>query len=310
VDPAPEFLDAYSSAVVNAVEQLGPAVAHIEVQAGGGRRGAGSGFAFTPDGLLLTNSHVVHGARAVRASFADGQSRDADLIGDDPHTDIAVLRIGASGLPAARLGSSRALRVGQLAIAIGNPYGFQHTVTAGVVSALGRSLRAQTGRLIDDVIQTDAALNPGNSGGPLVNSAAEVIGVNTAIIPMAQGICFATGIDTVKWVIAQLLREGRVRRSRLGLAGATQPLARRYAHHFALPNSAGVRVESLEAGGPAARAGLQSGDMIVAFDGIEINGVDDLHRALTAERIGTRAAVTVLRRTSKVELAVEPEEMR
>ena len=310
MDPVPEFLDAYSSAVVRAVEQVGPAVAHIEVQEGGGRRGAGSGFAFTPDGLLLTNSHVVHGARAVRASFADGQSRDAYLIGDDPHTDIAVLRIGASGLPAARLGASRALRVGQLAIAIGNPYGFQQTVTAGVVSALGRSLRAQTGRLIDDVIQTDAALNPGNSGGPLVNSAAEVVGVNTAIIPMAQGICFATAIDTVKWVIAQLLREGRVRRSRLGVAGATQPLGRRFVHHFALQNTAGVRVESLEPGGPGARAGLEAGDMVIAFDGIEINGIDDLHRALTADRIGRRAAITVLRRTNKLQLEIEPEEMR
>ena len=310
MDPAPDFLDPYSSTVVNAVERVGPAVAHIEMQAGNGRRGAGSGFAFTPDGLLLTNSHVVHGARSLRASFADGQSREADLIGDDPHTDVAVLRIGASGLPAAPLGSSRGLRVGQLAIAIGNPYGFQQTVTAGVVSALGRSLRAQTGRLIDDVIQTDAALNPGNSGGPLVNSAAEVIGVNTAIIPVAQGICFATAIDTVKWVIAQLLREGRLRRSRLGVAGATQPLGRRYAHHFELPNSAGVRVESLERGGPAARAGLEPGDLIVAFDGAAINGVDDLHRALTAERIGRRASLTVLRRASRLEIPIQPEEMR
>ena len=310
MDPAPDFLDPYSSTIVNVVERVGPAVAHIEVEATGGRRGAGSGFAFTHDGLLLTNSHVVHGARALRASFADGQSRGADLIGEDPHTDTAVLRIGASGLPAVQLGSSRGLRVGQLAVAIGNPYGFQQTVTAGVVSALGRSLRAQTGRLIDDVIQTDAALNPGNSGGPLVNSAGEVIGVNTAIIPMAQGICFATAIDTVKWVIAQLLREGRVRRSRLGVAGATQPLSRRYAHHFELPNSAGVRVESLERGGPAARAGLEAGDLIVAFDGLEINGVDDLHRALTAERIGARASLTVLRRSSRLEIPIEPEEMR
>jgi S1-C subfamily serine protease len=193
-----ELLDAYSKAVVGAAERVGPAVAHLEVEFGK-RRGTGSGFAFTPDGLLLTNSHVVHGARGIRATFADGTSREADPIGDDPHTDTAVLRIGAGSLPSVQLGSSRAVRVGQLAIAIGNPYGFQHTVTAGVVSALGRSLRTQTGRLIDDVLQTDAALNPGNSGGPLVDSRGEVIGVNTAIIPMAQGICFATPEPTCRF---------------------------------------------------------------------------------------------------------------
>jgi S1-C subfamily serine protease len=291
------LLDAYSAAVTGAVETVGPAVAHVEVRFPGRQRsGTGSGFAFTPDGFLLTNSHVVHGARAIRVSFADGLSRDADLVGEDPHTDIALLRIGASRLPAARLGSSRPVRVGQLAIAIGNPYGFQQTVTAGVVSALGRSLRAQTGRLIDDVLQTDAALNPGNSGGPLVNSAAEVIGVNTSI-------------DTVKWAITQLMRDGRVRRGFLGVAGATTPLGRRVAHHFGIANSAGVRVESVEAGGPGDRAGLEPGDLILSFDGASVNGIDDLHRALTAERIGKPASITVLRRAQLLTLRIQPEEM-
>ena len=301
------LLDAYSAAVIGAAEKVGPAVAHLEVELKD-RRGSGSGFAFTPDGLLLTNSHVVHKARGIRATFADGTSREADLVGEDPDTDIAVIRLGGSALPAVVLGSSRAVRVGQLAIAIGNPYGFQHTVTAGVVSALGRSLRAQTGRLIDDVLQTDAALNPGNSGGPLVDSRGEVIGVNTAIIPGAQGICFATAIDTVKWVVLQLLKSGRVRRGFLGLAGANQPLARRIARHFELDNARGVRVESVEKGGPASRAGVEAGDMIVRFAGEAVNGIDDLHRLLTGERIGAESRLTLLRRAQKLELRVVPSE--
>jgi len=306
------LLDAYSNAVIAAAERVGPAVAHLEVhQPQGGkreRRGAGSGFVFTPDGLILTNSHVVHGASAVRANFADGTSYDADLIGDDPDTDIAVIRIGASGLPTATLGSSRGLRVGQLAIAIGNPYGFQHTVTAGVVSALGRSLRAYTGRLVDDVIQTDAALNPGNSGGPLVDSRAEVIGVNTAIIPMAQGICFATAIDTAKWVVTQLLQHGKVRRGYLGFAGASIALARRTVRHHGLAAERVVRVESLEPGGPAEQAGLEAGDVIVDYDGQPVGGIDDLHRLLTADRIGKPAPIVVLRRTRRLELQVDAAE--
>src|SRR5216110_3428254 len=303
MDAAPWFLldesgllDAYSQAVVAAAERVGPAVVHLEVELGANsRRGTGSGFAFTPDGLLLTNSHVVHGARRIKATFADAFSRDADLLGEDPDTDIAVVRIGANALPSVVLGSSRSLRVGQLAIAIGNPYGFQHTVTAGVVSALGRSLRAQTGRLIDDVLQTDAALNPGNSGGPLVDSRGTVIGVNTAIIPGAQGICFATAIDTVKAVVVQLLRDGRVRRGYLGIAGATVPLARRLARHFELDNARAVRVESVEQGGPAAAAGVAKGDLIVRFGGEAVNGIDDVHRLLTGARIGERAALVLLR---------------
>ena len=313
---APQFLqddgaalDAYSRVVVGAAERVGPAVAHIEVQqARRGKGGSGSGFAFTPDGLLLTNSHVVTNARCIRATFADGLSHDADLIGEDPHTDVAVLRIGANALPAVAFGVSRSVRVGQIAIAIGNPYGFQHTVTAGVVSALGRSLRSASGRLIDDVLQTDAALNPGNSGGPLVDSRGEVIGLNTAIIPMAQGICFATAIDTVKWVAMQLLREGKVRRSYLGLAGANQPVGRRFARHFELPNAAGVRVESVERGGPAARAALQPGDVIVALKGASVNGIDDLHRVLTAELIGVPVEISVLRGAQLVRLSIEPGE--
>jgi S1-C subfamily serine protease len=221
---------------------------------------------------------------------------------------VAVLRIGAAALPAVELGVSRNVRVGQLAIAIGNPYGFQHTVTAGVVSALGRSLRSTSGRLIDDVLQTDAALNPGNSGGPLVNARGEVIGLNTAIIPMAQGICFATAIDTVKWVAMQLLRDGRVRRSYLGLAGASQPVGRRFARHFELSNAAGVRVESVEPGAPAARAGLKPADVIVALNGQPVNGIDDLHRLLTAELIGMSVEIVLLRGAQLFKRSIEPAE--
>jgi S1-C subfamily serine protease len=284
--------------VVSAAERVGPAVAHLEVEQArrGGvgrrapRRGTGSGFAFTPDGLMLTNSHVVHGARAIRVTFADGSAFDADLVGDDPDTDLAVIRVGASGLVSAELGSSRTLRVGQIAIAIGNPYGFQHTVTAGVVSALGRSLRALTGRLVDDVIQTD------------------VIGVNTAIIPMAQGIAFATAIDTAKWVVTQLLRHGKVRRGYLGFAGANTVIGRRSVLHHDLKTASGVRVESIEPDSPAVAGGMESGDIIIAFDGLPVAGIDDLHRLLTAERVGQRAPLSVLRRGRRLELPVVPVE--
>ncbi len=315
-EPDAALIDAYSAAVVASAERVGPAVAHVEVaqpaRSTAGeppRHGSGSGFAFTPDGFILTNSHVVHGARSIRASFADGAGYDADFVGDDPDTDVAVIRIAGHQLPTASLGSSKTLRVGQLAIAIGNPYGFQHTVTAGVVSALGRSLRAVTGRLIDDVIQTDAALNPGNSGGPLVNSRGEVIGVNTAIIPFAQGICFATAIDTAKWVVEQLLRYGRVRRGYLGVAGATVPLSRRAVRFHDLTAESGVRVESVEPGGAARQSGIEPGDIIVRYDGENVAGIDDLQRLLSAERIGKRTAATVLRRTQKIELPIEASEL-
>src|SRR5438128_11686799 len=243
------LLDAYSQAVVAAAERVGPAVVHLEVELGANsRRGTGSGFACRPDGLLLTNSHVVHGARRIKATFADGFSRDADLLGEDPDNAIAVLRIGANALPSVVLGSSRGLRVGQLAIAIGNPYGFQHTVTAGVVSALGRSLRAQTGRLIDDVLQTDAALNPGNSGGPLVNSRGEVIGVNTAIMPGAEAICSAAASGTATWVAGWLIKEGKIRRSHIGVGGQNVPLHRRLVRHYQLAAPSGVLVISVVPG--------------------------------------------------------------
>jgi S1-C subfamily serine protease len=309
------LLDAYSQAVVSAADRAGPAVVKIDVKrrvpARTGQRevaGSGSGFLFTPDGLILTNSHVAGGASQIKVSLPDGQVFDADLVGDDPHTDLAVIRVSGSKLPTATLGSSRNVRVGQLAIAIGNPFGFECTVTAGVVSALGRSLRSQSGRLIDDVIQTDAALNPGNSGGPLVSSAGEVIGVNTAIIAAAQGICFATSIDTAKLVVGQLLRHGRVRRGYIGVAGQNTPLPRRLVRHFELPVESGVRVMSVEAGSPAAAAGIEEGDVLVAWDGKPIARIDDLHRLLSEDSFERTSEVTLIRRAQKVVCRVMPVE--
>ena len=317
------LLDAYSRAVVNAAELISPAVVKIDVSkraapSGASQphaerreaRGSGSGFVFTPDGLILTNSHVAGGASRIDVTLSDGQHFDAQLIGDDPHTDLAVIRISGPKLATAALGNSRRVRVGQLVVAIGNPYGFECTVTAGVVSALGRSLRAQTGRLIDDVIQTDAALNPGNSGGPLVNSNGEVIGVNTAIIMPAQGICFATAIDTAKVVVAQLLRHGRVRRGHIGVAGQNAPLARRIVRYFDLPVESGVRVMSIEAGSPARDAGLEEGDVIIAWDENPVPSIDALHRLLTEQYVGTSAQVTLLRRAQKLIRTIRPTELQ
>jgi len=312
------LLDAYSQAVVGAAEKISPSVVKIDVaQAGRSRsgeprerQGGGSGFVFTPDGLVLTNSHVVHSATRIAVSLPDGRHFPAHTIGDDPATDLAVIRIDAGNLPAAPLGDSQRLRVGQLAIAIGNPYGFQYTVTAGVVSALGRSLRSYSGRLIEDVIQTDASLNPGNSGGPLVTSDGQVVGVNTATIMGAQGLCFAIGINTAKFVAGRLLQEGRIRRSYIGVEAQTVPLHRRLVRFYDLPRESGVVVMSVESNSPARKAGLREGDVIVALDGKAVAGVDDLHRLLTDARVGVSSALTVLRHTEKLELRVVPEEAR
>jgi S1-C subfamily serine protease len=318
------LLDAYSSAVTGAVERVSPSVVHIEVHQNAGRtrsgeprerQGGGSGFVFTPDGLILTNSHVVHEAARIAVTLADGRHMPATVIGEDPASDLAVIRLerppfDEPGFGVAELGDSQRLRVGQIAIAIGAPYGFQSTVTAGVVSALGRSLRSYSGRLIDDVIQTDAALNPGNSGGPLVDSAGRVIGVNTATILPAQGICFAIGINTAKFVASRLLRDGRIRRSYVGISGQTVPVHRRVVRFYDLPKETGAMVLAVEDGSPAKRAGLREGDVIVALDGQPVAGVDDLHRLLTEVRVGMGCSLAVLRWTEKLELKVVPEEAR
>ncbi|HEX4049426.1 MAG TPA: trypsin-like peptidase domain-containing protein [Steroidobacteraceae bacterium] len=305
-----ELLDAYSMAVTSAAGAVGPAVVHLDVarMRGSGGRGTGSGFFFTPDGLLLTNSHVVHGSSEIRVLTQEAEEFIADIVGDDPDSDLAVIRISISGAPHVRFGRSGTLKIGQLAIAIGNPFGFEHSVTAGVISAVGRSLRASTGRLIEDVIQTDAALNPGNSGGPLVDSRGAVIGVNTAIIPGAQGICFATASDTAQWVFGQLLQHGRVRRGWWGVAGVNAPLARRIAHHHELENTSGVRVRSVEPGSPAANADIEVGDLIVQLDGELISSIDRLHRLLDHHRIGRTSTVTLLRRAKKVTASIVAQE--
>src|SRR5213078_3832154 len=308
----PEPLDAYSRSVIAAVEAVSPSVVNIEVQprngraAGQGRRGGsggtGLGFVFTPDGLILTNSHVVHDAGRIQVSLPDGRQLPAHLIGDDPATDLAVIRIDAPSVTAVELGDSQKLRVGQLAIAIGNPYGFQYTVTAGVVSALGRSLRSYSGRMIDDVIQTDASLNPGNSGGPLVSSDGKVIGVNTATIMGAQGLCFAIGINTAKFVASRLLQQGRIRRAFIGVEAQTVPLHRRIVRFYDLPKETVVIVLAAENGSPAQKADLREGDVITAFAGQPVAGVDDLHRLLTDAHVGLSSSLTVLRWTEKLEL--------
>ncbi|MBO0739401.1 MAG: trypsin-like peptidase domain-containing protein [Alphaproteobacteria bacterium] len=301
--------DAYSRAVIGAVERVGPAVLHLQVAGASDRAsGSGSGVVFTPDAYVLTNSHVVSGARKIQATFPDGRSAAASLVGDDPDTDLAVLRLDGDASAFARLGDSRRLRVGQLVVAIGNPFGFQCTVTAGVVSALGRSLRTRSGRLIESVIQTDAALNPGNSGGPLVTSTGEVVGINTAIIGIAQGICFSISASTVEFVAARLIREGRVRRCYIGVAGQNVPLPRRVVRFHELTRETGVRIQWTAADGAARAAGLTSGDVIVAVDRIPVGDVDELHRLMTEERVGKPVPITVLRLSQKLDVIVTPRE--
>jgi len=313
------LLDAYSQAVTEAVEAVGPSVVHLEVEYSPHRRqaagrprqqaqGSGSGFIVTPDGFVLTNSHVVHNASRIGVILSDGRRNEGELIGDDPDTDLAVVQIHAPDLALASLGDSRSLRVGQLVIAIGNPYGFQSTVTTGVVSSLGRSLRSQTGRLIDNVIQTDAALNPGSSGGPLVTSRGEVIGVNTAIILGAQGLCFAIPINTARYIVPRLINEGRIRRSYLGLGGQSVPLARRVVRFYELPVESGVQVTAVEEDSPAKKAGLLERDLIVAFDGQAVSSIDDLLRLLSEERIGVQSQLTIIRGAEKLNLTVIPED--
>ncbi len=308
-DPAhDEPLDAYSRAVIRAAEQVSPAVVNIDVQQRRGERGGGSGFLFTPDGLILTNSHVVHRASRIEVTLMDGRRRQADLVGEDPDTDLAVLRIGAPGLAPVQLGQSRSLRVGQVVIAIGNPYGFQYSVTAGVVSALGRSLRAQSGRLIDNVIQTDAALNPGNSGGPLVTAQGQVVGVNTAVILPAQGLCFAIPINTAKLVAGRLIRDGKIRRGYLGVAGQNVPIPRRLVRAHQLPAESGVLVVSVEDGGAAKQAGLAVGDVIVGYGEHSVAGIDDLHRLLIDEAVGAPSTLTILRAAELLRIGIVPGE--
>ena len=306
-----ELLDAYSQAVIRAVETVGPAVVKIDAKSGAGRAAGGSGVVFTPDGLVLTNSHVVDRAAQLTVALPDGRSMRADLVGQDADTDLAVIRVSpptGTSLPWATLGDSRRVRVGQVAIAIGNPYGFHHSVTAGVVSALGRSLRAQSGRLMDDILQTDAALNPGNSGGPLVTTRGEVIGVNTAMILPAQGLCFAIASNTARFVAARLIRDGRIRRSYIGVAGQNVPIPRAIARANQLAVTSGVLVVSVEPSSPATTAGLRDGDVLLTFDGGAVTGIDDLLRRLTDERIGVAVALTILRAGRKRQLTIVPSE--
>jgi S1-C subfamily serine protease len=312
-----DLLDAYSRTVVGAVARVAPAVVNIDVarRVNARRRqrevsGNGSGFVITPDGFILTNSHVVHDANAISVNLPDGRECSAELTGDDPDTDLAVIRINAAQLTHVRLADSERLRVGQLVVAIGNPFGFEASVTAGVISALGRSMHAQSGRLIDNIIQTDAALNPGNSGGPLVNSAGEVLGINTAMIRPAQGICFAIASNTAKFVAGWLIKDGKIRRSYIGVGGQNVPIHRRIVRFYGLSLETGVLVISVENNSPAERAGVREGDLIVAFNGRPVGSVHHLHKILVGEQIGVIASLTIVRHTEKLEVPILPAESR
>jgi len=308
-----ELLDAYSEAVAGAAEKVSPSVVNLEIfkRASTDRPvGAGSGFVFTPDGFILTNSHVVAQASHLTVTLLDGRRIDGRVIGSDPHNDLAVVRIDAARLVPVTLGDSTRLRVGQLAIAIGSPYGFQCSVTAGVVSALGRSLRSMSGRLIDNVIQTDAALNPGNSGGPLVNSRGDVIGVNTAMILPAQGICFAIAINSVKYVVARLIRDGKIVRAYVGLAGMDAPLHRRLVRFHRLPKAKGVMIISVEPGSPAEKAGLKPRDIVVAYGSKPVDSIDEMHKFLSEDQIGVNVPLTVIRGAERLDLEVVPAQSR
>jgi S1-C subfamily serine protease len=321
--PDGELLDAYSKAVIDVVEKISPSVVKIEVfhneQRRGPRRqerntpdaaGTGSGVIFTPDGFILTNSHVVNAAAALNVVMSDGRNLKAEIIGNDPFTDLAVIRAEGNNFPAAALGDSQSIRIGQLVIAIGNPFGFQATVTAGVVSALGRSLRSTGGRLIDNVIQTDAALNPGNSGGPLVNSRGEVIGINTAMIPWAQGICFSIPVNTAKYIAATLMKDGKVTRAYLGISGQVLEIAKPALRTHALTGARGVMISDVQKNGPAEKAGLLIGDVITEFNGTRIESIDDLHRLLSHDIIGKDSTLQFLRMEKKLMMVVRPEELK
>jgi S1-C subfamily serine protease len=314
VESDDDLLDAYSRAVIRVVEQVGPAVVSIAVKKKNDAQrpegmGAGSGVIIAPDGFILTNNHVVEHANEIEIGLTDGDTLPARFIGTDPATDLAVVRADANGLPAAQLGDSSSLRVGQLVIAIGNPLGFSNTVSTGVISALGRALRGQSGRLIENIIQTSVPLNPGNSGGPLVDSRARVIGITTAMIAVAQGIGFAVPVNTAKYVVGELVTRGKVRRAYLGLAGQSAPIGRRLQRYFELPHATAVQIVSVEPDGPAQRAGLREGDRIVAVNGQDVASVDDIHRILANQSVSTTLIVTILRGVERLELNLIPQEM-
>jgi S1-C subfamily serine protease len=303
------LLDSYSRTISSVVAQVAPAVVNIHVENGRRGEGNGSGFFIAPDGFILTNSHVVHGARKIDVTLADTRTFPANVIGEDPETDLAVLRIGASQLPSLEFADSKKLRVGQIAVAIGSPYGFHQSVTAGVVSALGRSMRAQSGRLMDDILQTDAALNPGNSGGPLVNSRGQVIGVNTAVILPAQGLCFAIAANTAQLVTGWLIKDGKIRRSYLGLAGQNVPLHPKVIRFHRLEQESGVLIAGIEQGGPVDLSGPKEGDIILTFKGNPVSSIDDLHRLLVGSEIGQRSVLSVIRGTETLDFLVTPREL-